>query len=180
MDIKFDAYIKIVLKQVHPDSSITKDGINEVNRLLHNLAERLIKDVDNQLHDPTINQIITDSLIRNSVRNIMGKELAKHAVSEGAKAVTKLNAYKINNQDPVAVLTFSISTSQTLINNYSGNVTDDSAATYMTAVLEYITAEILELSGRVAKNKKCVRIKPQFIAIAISNDDELYELFKHV
>ena len=52
------------------------------------------------------------------------------------------------------------------------------AACYLTAVLEYLCAEILELAGNAARDRKKVRITPRHIKLAISNDDELNNLLK--
>jgi len=47
------------------------------------------------------------------------------------------------------------------------------SAVFMTAVVEYLTAEVLELSGEVAKNMKKQRIVPRHILAAIRMDEEL-------
>lgn len=52
------------------------------------------------------------------------------------------------------------------------NITTPSAV-FMTAVVEYLTAEVLELSGEVAKNMKKQRIVPRHILAAIRMDEEL-------
>jgi len=46
-------------------------------------------------------------------------------------------------------------------------------AVFMTAVVEYLTAEVLELSGEVAKSMKKQRIVPRHILAAIRMDEEL-------
>ena len=44
---------------------------------------------------------------------------------------------------------------------------------YLAGVLEYLTAEVLELAGDVAKGGKKARIAPRHIMLAVRNDEEV-------
>ncbi|XP_068601248.1 histone H2A.J-like [Brachionichthys hirsutus] len=56
--------------------------------------------------------------------------------------------------------------------NYAERV-GNGAAVYLSAVLEYLCAEILELSGNASRDNKKQRIAPRHILLAVRNDEEL-------
>lgn len=51
---------------------------------------------------------------------------------------------------------------------------------YLSAALEYLVAEVLELAGNAAHTNKKRKISPRHILLAVANDEELNKLFKGV
>lgn len=63
--------------------------------------------------------------------------------------------------------------------NYAKRITAD-AAICMAGVLEYLTAEILELSGDACAQNNRARIIPRHISMAVRKDNEMDVLLKDV
>merc|ERR1712039_1137064 len=51
------------------------------------------------------------------------------------------------------------------------------AGIFMAAVLEYLTAEVVELAGNACRDNKRKTINPRHLMLAVRNDEELSQMF---
>ena len=89
----YSSYIYKVLKQVHPDTGISNKAMNIMNSFVNDLFERVAAEAA-RLSAYNKRSTVTSREIQTAVRLILPGELAKHAVSEGTKAVTKYTSSK--------------------------------------------------------------------------------------
>jgi len=124
--------------------------------------------------------------VQTAVRLVFRGELAKHAVSEGTKAVTKFQASRAGggggrrSTDSVrAGLQFPVGRVRTLMKKLcGGRRIGRGAPVYLAATLEYLTAELLELGGNAARDNKKMRITTRHVMLAARNDEELNRMFQ--
>ena len=99
------------------------------------------------------------------------------------RVVSKKSTKKSGSRSAKAGLIFPVGRVGTLLRKgrYAKRV-GASSAVYMAAVLEYLTAELLELSAKaVAQQKnKSKRITPRAVTLAVRHDDDLGTLLKDV
>ncbi|XP_036445354.1 uncharacterized protein LOC118821055 [Colossoma macropomum] len=191
-------YVYKVLKQVHPDTGISSKAMGIMNSFVNDIFERIAGESSRLAHYNK-RSTITSREIQTAVRLLLPGELAKHAVSEGTKAVTKYTSSnsakrkevkmsgrgktggkaraKAKTRSSRAGLQFPVGRVHRLLRkgNYAERV-GAGAPVYLAAVLEYLTAEILELAGNAARDNKKTRIIPRHLQLAVRNDEELNKL----
>ncbi|OXU25447.1 hypothetical protein TSAR_011431 [Trichomalopsis sarcophagae] len=86
-------YIYKVLKQVHPDTGVSSKAMSIMNSFVNDIFERIAAEAS-RLAQYNKRSTITSREIQTAVRLLLPGELAKHAVSEGTKAVTKYTSVK--------------------------------------------------------------------------------------
>jgi len=79
---------KRVLKQVHPDTGISTKGMGIMNSFITDIFDKIANEAG-KLVRYNKKGTLTSREIQTAVRLVLPGELAKHAVSEGTKAVTK-------------------------------------------------------------------------------------------
>ena len=89
----YGIYIYKVLKQVHPDTGVSSKAMSIMNSFVNDLFERIAAEASRLAHYNK-RSTITSREIQTAVRLLLPGELAKHAVSEGTKAVTKYTSSK--------------------------------------------------------------------------------------
>ncbi|EFJ10219.1 hypothetical protein SELMODRAFT_182308 [Selaginella moellendorffii] len=87
----YKMYIYKVLKQVHPETGISSKAMGIMNSFINDIFEKLAQEAS-RLARYNKKPTITSREIQTAVRLILPGELAKHAVSEGTKAVTKFTS----------------------------------------------------------------------------------------
>ena len=80
-----------MLKQVHPNTGISSKGMVVMCNFIQDLFERIGNEAANVCRFSK-KQTLSSREVQTAVRLILPGELAKHAVSEGTKAVTKFEA----------------------------------------------------------------------------------------
>jgi len=87
----YSSYIYKVLRQVHPDTGISNKAMAILNSFVNDIFERIATEAS-KLATYSKKSTISSREIQTSVRLILPGELAKHAISEGTKSVTKFSA----------------------------------------------------------------------------------------
>ncbi|KAL5481035.1 hypothetical protein ACEPAI_9976 [Sanghuangporus weigelae] len=87
----YASYIYKVLKQVHPDTGISNKAMAILNSFVNDIFERIATEAS-KLASYSKKSTISSREIQTSVRLILPGELAKHAISEGTKSVTKFSS----------------------------------------------------------------------------------------
>nr|XP_033811864.1 uncharacterized protein LOC117365496 [Geotrypetes seraphini] len=96
-------YVYKVLKQVHPDTGISSKAMGIMNSFVSDIFERIAGEASRLAHYNK-RSTITSREIQTAVRLLLPGELAKHAVSEGTKAVTKYTSSKIRTKENAQLL----------------------------------------------------------------------------
>lgn len=87
-------YLYKVLKQVHPEVGISSKSMSIMNSFCNDIFERVASEAARLTKVVAKHRTLSSREIQTAIRLLLPGELAKHAVSEGTKAVTKYNCSK--------------------------------------------------------------------------------------
>merc|ERR1712173_236351 len=153
----------------------SKKAMSILNSFVNDTFDRIVTEAG-KLCQMNNKATLSAREVQTAVRLCLPGELSKHAVSEGTKAVTKFHSVTSGAKSMRAGLQFPVGRIHTLLKKRVKQRVGAGAPVYLAAVLEYLGAEILELSGNAARDNKRVRIIPRHILLAIRNDEELNKL----
>ena len=87
----YNGYFFKVMKQVHPETRISKKGIAIINNFVTDTFEKIATEASKlcRIHK---GMTMGSRDVQSAIRLVLPGELAKHAVSEGTKAVTKYSS----------------------------------------------------------------------------------------
>ena len=171
----FEIYIKKVLKEVHPDTQITRfasDQLTDFVIIMTREIGRLAVEACKRQKVITI----TSKYIVYSVTSIIPGELLIHALEEGKKATDLLKIEVPKGTKAKKYGTLSVPRVTKLLRKFMYRVSQP-AAVFTTAVIEYLLAEILELAGNGARDSKKIKITARHLFEAVFNDEELANMF---
>ena len=87
----FSIYIYRVLKQVHPETGISKRSMAIMNSFINDIFEKIASEAA-KLVRYNKKHTLSSKEVQSAVKLILPGELAKHALAEGTKAVTKYSS----------------------------------------------------------------------------------------
>ena len=133
-----------------------------------------------QINETKLNALIKELLEernKSDAENVINLDFAKYGLtpndetkqlmSRAEELATMSNAEMLSYQSVV-----------TLVFQATGHTINDEALVYLAAVVEYLMAEILELSGNNASDNKRKIIHPSDIKIIVPQDEELLRLWQ--
>ena len=180
-----------VQKQIHPHLSLEA----KANDLVENLTIATLRDIVSAACSAVAakcedSRVLDADAIRDATESTLESELGEHAMKEGSKAVEKFVAdasapTASDSSEPgisASGLLFPILEVQGLIKAQADADISCScqAAVYVAAVLEYMSAELLELGGHSAIDHCSRRISSEHIAKALLEDPALSEHYGKV
>ncbi|GFZ20384.1 histone superfamily protein [Actinidia rufa] len=83
----YNRYVYKVMKQVHPKLTISSKAMTVVNNFMNDMFERVVDEAA-RLSKYTERKTLSSREVQGAVKLVLPGELSKHAIAEGAKAVT--------------------------------------------------------------------------------------------
>lgn len=167
--------VRKTLKSVAKDLKIAKVALS----VLTSLASDLTKSIGNAavvLLQQTKAKTLKQETAKLATKQTLKGELAKHAVSSGAKAVNNFSLAERGSTTERAQLHFSVPRISSLLRiGDAGRPARlaKPAAVFVAGVVQYVVEEIFEHAALITRNEKRKLILSHAIKLAIEKDEEI-------
>ena len=155
----FEVFISKVLKQVS-DTNITSNARQQLNSFLC-FFTKIVSSKSLEIAIFSKKKTISDKEISSSLKLLLIDGLLKNSLLEGEKAINIFkNSEKSGSRQNKAGIIFSPSICEKFLRNFGNSkiMVASSAPIYLSAVLEYLTSEVLDLASIYVQNNNRVRI----------------------
>lgn len=182
----YETSISKLSKEINDDLSLSSDAKHNLNNIANILLSKLVQQSTELMHpknfvDPKKKlpekKTVSAAEIETATILIISplRGLEDHSLNNGKRTLTKFrNAKKGGTLAEKTGLILSVSkTANSIRSNLTKENLSMNASIYATAVLEYILAEILELSGNKCRSDKKKTIRSNHIKTAVESDFEL-------
>jgi hypothetical protein len=180
-DSTWKMFVRVVLNQIHPSAHITPRMLQVMNDYAIYTCKLL---VDHMKKNASFDEggMMTHHHVLEAINGIFVGELARHAQSEAIKAVHNFHDTPENSSHLPGKICFPSELISPLVRSLwpETPVIDADAAVSIAATLEYMCAEILELSGNCMTDLVHPSVNPYNMAIALGMDDELKKTYPNV
>jgi histone H2B len=179
----FIIYINRTLKEVYPDMNLSTDSKRYLQKLITSFLEHFAIYASTMMEQHR-SKTLSHKDVQSAIRLFFVGELGKHAISQATKAVTQFTAF-VNKKNGVRVsvaeksgIIFPPSRVRYILENELADYKSDFRISsivpiYLAAVIEYLIAEILELSGYQETDDYKKTIQIDDIKNVIKKDNEL-------
>lgn len=171
-----------MLKEAH-DLGLSKKAMEAMNSFVYDFLHRILKEariVQSYSHKVSLSA----REIQTATRLILPNEISRHCVSEGGKAVNKYMAslgQGSGSKSSRAGLIMPVGRIARYIKEFGyADRVGTGAPIYLSAVLQWLTHEVLEMAGKIVEDQNRKRIEPRHIMLAVMNDDEFSILMEDV
>lgn len=163
MENLYSSYIETVSKEITgSDDAISESAVEEIERYLIQLVKNIISEISvkNDAHH------LDETIICDVIKGSFPEDLGKHALSEIDKSLP---------EDGIKLI-FEPSKVSLAIGEYNRTVNRKGAVALAT-LLEYISAELIEVSEGKANSRKSELIEPTDIKRTLLEDKDFKVLF---
>lgn len=174
----FDRYITQLVKRVDCEMSLSAKSVAVLDGMLTDLGNHICIEAG-QITRYNKRTTVTERDAQAAVMLVLKGEIGKKALTEGWRAIQIYDRFKAvgSSTSEKCQLVFPVPRVSTMLKSKTNLRQGLMPAIFITAALEYIASEIVELAGKALKEVDRSRILPRHIKMVIDSDSELNKVF---